>query len=53
METLPKKCEYIRKFRYFLNNYELISKETNADLWVLTVKCVKNEIENKNKKKKR
>ena len=51
METLPKKCEYIRRFRYFLDNYELISREISAELWVLTVKCAKNEIENKNKKK--
>ena len=45
METLPKKCEYIRKFRYFLEKKELISKETSAELWMLTIKCAKNELE--------
>lgn len=45
METLPKKCEYIRKFRYFLKKKELISKEINAELWMLTIKCAKNELE--------
>ena len=45
METLPKRCEYIRKFRFFLNKHGLISKETNGDLWVLTIKCAKNELE--------
>ena len=52
METLPRKCEYIRKFRYFLTYRGLISKETSADLWSLTVKCAKNEIENKKYEKK-
>ena len=45
METLPKKCEYIRKFRYFLEKKELISEETSSELWMLTIKCAKNELE--------
>lgn len=45
METLPKKCEYIRKFRFFLNKHAFISKEINAELWMLTIKCAKNELE--------
>ena len=45
METLPKKCEYIRKFRFFLNKHGLISKEINMELWMSTIKCAKNELE--------
>ena len=52
METLSKKCEYIRKFRFFLNKHRLISKEINTELWMLTIKCEKNELEKENKKKK-
>lgn len=52
METLPERCEYIRKFRYFLDNHELVSRETSAELWMLTVKCAKNELEKRKYEKK-
>lgn len=50
MLELPRRCEYIRKFRYELEQRNLISKETSAALWMLTIKCAKKIInENQNK----
>lgn len=50
MLELPRRCEYIRKFRHELEQRNLISKETSVTLWMLTIKCAKKIInENQNK----